>query len=141
MPDSFVSGQWTSKNSWQVDEIESFNTEIGELIQRFEKKECKIDLTGVIFPGEFILHEIINKKELSEQLIISGAHFAGEVQIINFSLMNILAINSHFSKGANFDKTRFRKVAIFRESNFHINASFIGCIFEEMAGFERAQFQ
>ena len=96
-------GNRTQKGMWTPDETERFYTEISTLREETLKKQGKLDLSGIVFPGDASFQNL----EFPD-VDFSHAQFKGKADFLT----------ARFKGRADFRKARFKGNAIFQHTQF-----------------------
>lgn len=132
-------GNPTSKRKWVPDEIRRFYKGILELYESSVTKQEKLDLSGVVFPGNADFHGM----EFSE-VDFSFARFEGEADFSGAIFKNKANFRYVHFAGAttNFGNTKFLAQADFRNTRYNGgDTDFNNAIFNQNARFEFARFK
>ncbi len=119
-------GNRTQKGMWTPDETERFYTEISTLREETLKKQGKLDLSGIVFPGDASFQNL----EFPD-VDFSHAQFKGKADFLT----------ARFKGRADFRKARFKGNAIFQHTQFiGGEAIFRNVKFKSNAEFAHARF-
>ena len=132
------SGNLTWKGAWKVNQIQKFYEHISELREDALAKQEKLDLSGVVFPGDADFHGV----EFPE-VDFSHARFEGRANFKNTSFIGEFTMfrNTQFGGEANFEEAKFSgSFADFRDTEFSEKVFCIKTRFNGDASFRDALF-
>ena len=144
-------GNPTSKGKWIPDEIRRFYKGISELRENAIAKQEKLDLRGVVFPGNADFHGMefpevdFSLAKFEGEADFSGAIFKNKANFryVHFAGASTNFNNTRFIAEADFRNTRFKGGDTdFNKAKFNQNTRFESALFSsESTSFFQVEFQ
>ena len=153
----------TYKTSWTPQEIDDFNHRILDYLKQGVERGGLIDLSGVVFPGDFVIEPSKSDRKLAlPRMLLLECIFMGGLEIRDTIFIDMTAWNkSRFLKqpifdnvifshdvefsgatmpGAFFSDCRFYQGAYFQATTFASDVTFANCVFRGRVWYINAIF-
>ena len=141
LPPDVVDGRGRMKREWGEEDIETFNNAVIQYIARAIKKDTRVDLTGVIFPGAISFKSFAEAKQELPPISFSNAKFSDHTEFtgVKFSAGTTF-FEAHFGDSIDFRNAVFGDGVSFQRGQFGKSVTFAGATFGKGVNFVSAQF-